>query len=185
MARRLPDFLRPHEAEALKGAAGGPRDRLVVLLGLLAGLRVSEIARLRVEDLDLDGGALLVRQGKGAKDRWVPCPDSLLGPLAAWVGDRKEGWLFPSRRQAGPVGSRALQHLLGRLRRRAGIVRRCTPHTLRHTYATELLSRGANLREVQVMLGHSSVATTERYTHVLAGQLRRVANLLDGPRPAA
>jgi integrase/recombinase XerD len=188
--RRLPTFFRAKEAEALLGAAKSQRDRLIVLVGLYLGLRVSEMTKLRVEDVDLVERLAFVRQGKGDKDRYVPIPAGLVAPLRAWMGARQEGWLFPSRQGGGRLASRTVQLLIKRLAAAAGIAgatlaRKCTPHKLRHSYATRLLEAGATIREVQELLGHSSVATTEIYTHVNPGRLRGAVDRLPatGPSP--
>ena len=101
----------------------------------------------------------------------MPIPAKLLEPLAAWIGERRSGELFPSPR-GGRLTTRAVQLLVQRTAVAAGSARRVTPHMLRHTYATRLLNTGASLREVQELLGHSSVATTEIYTWVLTDRLR-------------
>lgn len=169
--RRLPKFLRPVEVEQLLAAAGTDRDWLLIGCGLYLGLRVSETAKLRIENLDLEEGTALIARAKGDRDRYVPIPGKLLLPLRRWIGERRRGFVFPSAR--GPhLSSDSIQRLVAQTATAAGIARRITPHVLRHTYATTLLSRGANLREVQELLGHSSVAVTEIYTHVLTDRLR-------------
>jgi integrase/recombinase XerD len=105
-SRRLPVFLRPAEARALLLAAPTARDRLIIQLGLNTGLRVSEIVKLLVEDVDLVGGELLVRAGKGDKDRMVPLPSHLLRELEAWVGTRSTGPVFQRARADVPRASR-------------------------------------------------------------------------------
>lgn len=177
--RKLPKHLRTNEVEALLAAAASERDRLVLLVGLLLGLRVSEIAHLRIEHVDLDERTVLVEQGKGSKDRVVPIPVRLVGTLAAWIGRRAHGWLFPSPRSGGPLTERALHKLVVRTARRAGVDRiPVSPHKLRHTYASSALKRGANLRIVQQLLGHASIGTTEIYTHVDVEDLRAAVDRL-------
>ncbi len=179
MARRLPVFLRPAQADQVIAVAKTDRDRLILQLGLYCGLRVSEICKLRIEHLDLDQGTLLVELGKGKKDRYVPIPARILGDIERWVEDRRSGYLFPSPRKAGqPLTTRAVQYLVEAVGKRADLPKRISPHKLRHSYATRLLSTGASLREVQELLGHSSVATTERYTHVLPERLRPAVDRL-------
>lgn len=177
--KKLPVFLRGGEGEQLAGAARTEAHRLIVACGLYLGLRVSELCHLRVEDLDLSQATALVRQGKGNKDRCLPIPGRLLAPLHQWVGPRTSGWLFPSPRDPSRrLSPRAVQRLVGRLAGRAGIARPVTPHKLRHTYATRLLEAGATIREVQELLGHSSVATTEIYTHCTPDRLRSAVERL-------
>src|SRR4051812_29202017 len=124
MGRRLPVFLHGAEPEALLAQAKSARDRLIVQLGLLMGLRVSEICKLRVEDLDLEARIALIARAKGDKDRLLPLPLKLVEPLGDWIGERTEGWVFPSPRKAGEhLTTRAVHYLVVDSARRAGIRR--------------------------------------------------------------
>lgn len=173
VGRRLPVFLRGAESADLVEACTSERDQLMVRLGLLMGLRVSEIVKLRVEQLDLDSGDALIARAKGDKDRYVPIPSKLIPELAHWIGAQRTGWLFPSPKKAGAhLSTRMVQYLVPKAAEAAGIAKHVTPHKLRHTYATTLLTRGADVREVQELLGHSSLAVTEIYLHVLPDRLR-------------
>lgn len=163
MPRRLPSSLCGDEPDRLLAAARNPRDRAILLLGFFCGLRISEIVGRRVEDLDLDRGMIQVRHGKGDKDRAVPIPAKILAELRAWVGDRREGFVFPGRGGSGHLTRNAVNLSIQAAAARAGITRRCTPHSTRHTYATRLLRTGADIIEVRDLLGHSSVATTSLY----------------------
>src|SRR3712207_6022829 len=108
--RKLPVYLSADESDRLLAAARCERDRVIILVGLFAGLRVAELVGLRVERIDLARRQLLVFRGKGARDRIIPVASRLLGPLAAWVGPRTEGWLFPSpKRPDRPLTTRAVQ----------------------------------------------------------------------------
>ncbi len=183
MRRRLPTFFRANESDALVAAAKTERDRLIVQVGLYLGLRCSEITDLRIERIDLAKSQVFVAHGKGDKDRYVPIPERLRPLLQAWIGDRREGLLFTSRSRGGRLSNRAVQRLFKGIARKAGIAgveqaRKVTPHKLRHTYATTLLEKGANIRELQELLGHSSVATTEIYTHVVTSRLKGVVDRL-------
>jgi integrase/recombinase XerD len=187
MRHRLPTYFKPHETEALLHACKRPADRLILELGLFCGLRVSEICKLRVDDLDLAASVLLIRSGKGDKDRYLPIPGRLLDRLRGFLDGRPggglEGPLFVSKRTGRPLTSRAVQKLIKRLGKAAGLagvdqIRKVTPHKLRHTFATRLLEKGATIREVQVLMGHSSVATTEIYTHVEVGRFQGLVDRL-------
>ncbi len=179
MGRRLPTVLRAAESERILQVARCERDRMILLLGLYCGLRVSEIVKLRAEHVDLQERELLVYQGKGKKDRMVPVSLSIIGDLSRWIGEQRKGWIFPSPRKAdAPLTTRAVQYLVTAAAQRAEIPRRISPHKLRHTAATNLLTKGANLRQVQDFLGHASVATTEIYTHLDLDDLHRAADLL-------
>src|SRR5438270_7220122 len=111
MGRRLPTFFRESEAEALILAAGNERDRLILRFGMGLGLRVSEITKLEVPDMDLARGMAQIRQAKGDKDRVVPIGDKLVDELRAWIGTRTQGPLFPSPRGGGRLSSRAIQRM--------------------------------------------------------------------------
>ncbi len=189
--RRLPNFLRAHEQQQLialaqarmdaaKSAAklrAARLDWLMLQTGLLLGLRVSELCKLRAEHVDLAQATALVYQGKGDRDRYVPIPARLLEPLRAWLDGRTDGPVFRSPR-GGQLSTRTVQLRFQVLGIRAGLPRKLKPHTLRHTFATRLLQAGATIREVQELLGHASVATTEIYTHVSTERLRAVVDKL-------
>ena len=141
------------------------RDLVMIETGRLAGLRISELCALRIENVDLARRQISVTHGKGDRDRNVNICDALLPTLAEWIGDRRAGLVF-----TGPSGNRICRGTFNRrllaLATKGGIAKRVTPHRLRHVFATELLNTGATLRIVQELLGHSTVATTEIYTHV-------------------
>ena len=167
------------EPAQLLAAVRCARDRVIVLLGLYCGLRVSEIVGLRVEDLDLGRGMLQVRHGKGDKDRALPIPSKLVPELRAWCEGRT-GWLFPSPASAAKhLTSRAVQMSIKAAAARAGIVRRVTPHKLRHTAATKLLRSGMDIICLRDFLGHSSVSTTQIYTASDPEYLRSGVEKLD------
>lgn len=177
MPRRLPKTLRGSEPDRLEAAARSARDRLIIQCGRYLGLRVSEICGLRVENVDLESGEVLVVAGKGDKDRTVPVPSRFLPELATWIAGRTSGPVFLSRHRR-PLSTRTVQVMVRRAQADADIARRVTPHMLRHTYATTLLNRGANLREVQELLGHANIGTTEIYTHVSVDRLRGAVDRL-------
>jgi integrase/recombinase XerC len=196
---RLPVVLRRGEAEALidEPLRGTPidadtsedddptiraiaqRDLAILELMYGSGLRVSEVAGLTLERLDLDRQRVLVF-GKGAKEREVPVSDPATDALDAWIREGRpvfaEGGADTStalflNRHGRTLGVRDIRRLVGRYGGRALSGRRVTPHTLRHTFATHLLEGGADIRAVQELLGHASVATTQRYTHVTRTRL--------------
>jgi integrase/recombinase XerD len=186
-ARRLPRVLRPDETEALLAAAAAgegafaARDRAMLELLYAAGLRVSELVSLPLGAVDRNAGLVRVI-GKGERARIVPVGEPALAALETWLAEGRPAW---SRKGGGrsdavfltPRG-RAMtrQNFFVRIRalaRRAGIPsERVSPHVLRHSFATDLLSGGADLRSVQAMLGHADLATTEIYTHVSRERLR-------------
>ena len=179
---RLVGFLPVDDAFAMMDAAAGPaarvrtreRDHAIVELLYASGLRVSEVAGLDVDDVDQDRYALRVF-GKGGKERMVPFGGTAKRALAAHLARRggAAGPLFTSR-GGRRLTARSIHTIVRRTARAAGITRRVTPHTLRHTFATHLLEGGADLRMIQELLGHSRLSTTQRYTHVDADRLMTV-----------
>jgi integrase/recombinase XerD len=182
--RSLPRYLSLDEVESLLAAPDtstpeGYRDKTMLEMLYATGLRVSELINLRIEDVHLDAGYLIC-EGKGRKERIVP-----LGRTAAgWVRDylsnarpelvRGSGsWLFLSRR-GGPMTRQRFWQIIKACGGRAGIRRKLSPHVIRHSFATHLLERGADLRSLQLMLGHANIGTTQIYTHVSRERLRRV-----------
>jgi site-specific recombinase XerD len=165
--KRLPEVLSGSEVERVLGAVGTFKMRAILATIYSAGLRVSEACHLRVEDIDSKRGLIRVRQGKGGKDRYVKLSPAVLLLLRDyWQRFRPEGWLFPGHNGKSPLSRCLVSEALSQAAWRAGVRRRITPHTLRHSFATHLLEYGINLRVIQEMLGHSSVRTTQVYTRV-------------------
>ena len=178
--RQLPRVLSKEEVRRLLEQVRHPKHRAIVLVLYSAGLRVSEVVRLRPEDLDTDRRLLRVRRGKGGKDRYT-----LLSPKAmeavriyreAYPGG---SWLFPGTRPDRHYGARSVQKIVVEAAERAGLGRRVTPHMLRHSFATHLLESGTDLRYIQELLGHHSSRTTEIYTHVSDTHLGSIRSPLD------
>ena len=161
------------EGKALRGTAR-PRDLAILELLYASGLRVSELAALTLDAVDRAGRTVRVL-GKGRKERIVPFGAKAARALEAYLADRAatRGPLFTNHR-GGRLTPRAIHAIVRRSAVAAGIARRVSPHTLRHTFATHLLDAGADLRAIQEFLGHSRLSTTQRYTHVGADQLMRV-----------
>lgn len=175
LPRKLVAFLPSDELDTLLEArAADARDRAMLELLYATGLRVSELAGLELEDVDR--GQRLVRVvGKGGKTRIVPYGAEAARALEAYLQRRGEspGPLFRNARGAR-LSARSIRERVRRRARAAGLARRVTPHTLRHTFATHLLDAGADLRLIQDLLGHSRLSTTQRYTHVGIDRLLRV-----------
>lgn len=137
-----------------------------MLLMYACGLRITEAATLEVTAIDGIIGFIRVI-GKGNKERQVPLPQPVLAELRSlWKTHRDKRWLFPSPRQEGPISRYALWLTFKQAVRAAGITRRITPHSLRHSYATRLLESGVDIRVVQILLGHARIGTTAIYTHL-------------------
>jgi integrase/recombinase XerD len=187
--RSLPKVLSRAEVEALIAAAG-ERDgagglRLACMIELLyaSGLRISELLALSLAALARDPAYLMVK-GKGGKERLAPLNDAARTAVKAYLpirpaffakGVKDSPWLFPSRGAGGRLTARRMAQLLDEAATAAGIdPRRVSPHVLRHAFATHLLEGGADLRAVQILLGHADIATTQIYTHVAEDRLREV-----------
>jgi integrase/recombinase XerD len=176
----LPAALSPGEVRRLLDAAGEPTFRLILQAAYACGLRVSEAVRLKVGDVDAARVVAHVRCAKGRKDRLVPLSPALLGHLRDyWRRHRPADWLFPGRRPGEPVSVSHVQRLCQRAVRAAGIGKKASVHTLRHSYATHLLEAGADLATLRKLPGHSQLSTTLRYTHVRQAHLQRVLSPLD------
>lgn len=183
LGRRLPAVLTFEEVVRLLDAPDltkprGRRDRAMLSLMYAAGLRVSELCALRASDLDLRRGVVSVL-GKGSKRRLVPVGEVALHDVDVFAKDprpipkgRATGALFLSS-WGRPLTRQAFWKLVLRYARKVGITKPISPHKLRHSFATHLLERGADLRSVQALLGHSNIATTEVYTHLSADHVRR------------
>lgn len=189
-------FLTPEELERLFGApltntAAGVRDRTIIEVLFSTGLRVSELVALDRTDINLTRREFGVR-GKGRKLRLVFLSDRAVFWLTKYLEMRSDAdpALFirhhgaaPSKSEDLRLTSRSVQRILGTLTRKAGIVKIVTPHTMRHSFATDLLRNGADIRSVQALLGHASVTTTQIYTHVTNQQLREVHRKYHGRNP--
>ena len=179
-AKTLPVVLSPEEVATLIAAVADPVHRLCAQAAYACGLRVGEVVRLRVEDIDSARMMLNVRQAKGRKDRCVPLSPRLLEAFRAhWRAHRPATWLFPGTSSAGHLHPATLQRAFPRAVRRAGLSKRARMHTLRHCFATHLLEAGTDLLTIQHLLGHSSLKTTLRYTHVRQQHLAATRSPLD------
>jgi integrase/recombinase XerC len=194
VVNRLPTVLRPREASALSEAPGDLqavpdgveedpvaraivlRDRAVLELLYGSGLRVGEVTGLTLDRIDLDRGRVLVL-GKGSKEREVPMSDYAVAALVRYLDEGRPAMAAPGldtlffNRRKKPFSQRDIRTMVEQYVKRLLPGRRVSPHTLRHSFATHLLEGGADIRAVQELLGHASVATTQRYTHVSRARL--------------
>lgn len=183
--RSLPDTLSEAEVESLLHAPDpkqplGLRDRCLLEVLYATGMRVSELVRLKANQVDRRLGLARI-WGKGGKERLVPLGEEALAWLEEYLdksrplllGARQSVFLFVTRR-GGPMTRQMFWYLIKRYARQAGIVKPLSPHTLRHAFATHLLDHGANLRAVQMLLGHSSLSTTQIYTHIAQARLKEL-----------
>jgi site-specific recombinase XerD len=178
--RRLPVVLGPDELCRFFAAVGSLKHRTILMTAYAAGLRVSEVAGLRLDDIDSQRMVIRVRQGKGSRDRYVMLSPRLLDQLRVyWKADRPRTWLFPGLDPDRPITAAAVIKACRRARRASGLEKAVTVHTLRHSFATHLLEAGTDLRTIQVLLGHHSPRTTAVYTHVSPAAVRATISPLD------
>jgi integrase/recombinase XerD len=195
--RKLPPVLSVEEVGQLLEAAPGIKYKAVLGTAYGAGLRVSEVASLKVDDIDSTRMLIRVEQGKGRKDRNAMLSPQLLALLRLWWREGKgrnvmlpHGWLFPGRSRTDPVSTRQINRAIHEAADAAGIRKRVTPHTLRHSFATHLLEQDVDIRVIQVLLGHSKLDTTALYARVatktirsVTSPLERLALLMEGKEP--
>ncbi len=179
LPKKLVAFLPVDEAQALLDrpaaeSVGRKRDQAILELLYATGARVAELCGLNQADLERIQGTVRV-QGKGGKERIIPVGDTALAALDSYLALRRQGDgpLFRNR-FGGRLTPRSVHRIVKASARAAGLARRVSPHTLRHTFATHMLDAGADLRLIQDLLGHSRLSTTQRYTHVSADHLMRV-----------
>jgi len=190
---RLPSVLSVEEITLLLQSAPGAKYKAALGTAYGAGLRVSEVVTLKVGDIDSERMLLRVEQGKGRKDRHAMLSPQLLELLRDWwvEGRRRgvllpRGWLFPSRNPIEPLSTRQLNRAIHAAAEAAGIKKRVSMHTLRHSFATHLLEQNTDIRVIQVLLGHAKLETTALYTRVATTTIRSVTSPLDrlAPLPA-
>jgi site-specific recombinase XerD len=177
----LPDILSGTEVTALFEVFKTPMYRAIVMTAYGAGLRVSEVCRLCVEDIDSQRMLIHVRRGKGGHDRFVPLPERVLFTLRRyWAVARLTGsYLFPGKEPDRGISPDAVRHHLHAAAAKVGLQKRVTPHVLRHSFATHLLELGTDIRVIQMLLGHRSIRTTLRYARVTRQHVARVKSPVD------
>ena len=167
---KLPPVLSPEETARFLEAVAGLRNRVALTTAYAAGLRIGEVVRLKIGSIDSERMLIYVAGGKGGRDRYAMLSPRLLKILRAyWKRARPSPWLFPGLEPGDHVSLGALQSACRAARQRARIGKPVTPHSLRHSFATHLLESGTDIRIIQVLLGHSRLETTARYTQVATG----------------
>lgn len=175
--KRLPEVLTKDEVRNLIDSTDNKKSRLIISLLYSTGLRVSELVNLRVEDIDFDANTGWVRGGKGSKDRLFSVSKELCEEVKEYLSEKDNPTYVFSKNK--PLTTRNIQKIVQGTRKRAGINKKVTPHTLRHSFATHLLENGTDIRVIQAMLGHASLNTTQVYTHISSEQIKKVKNPLD------
>jgi integrase/recombinase XerD len=177
---KLPPVLSSEEVVRFLEAVPGLRNQVALATAYAAGLRIGEVVRLKVAAIDSRRMLLLVENGKGGRDRYAMLSPRLLEMLRAyWKRARPSLWLFPGQEPGSHVSVGALQSACRAARRRARIGKRVTAHSLRHSFATHLLESGTDIRIIQVLLGHTHLDTTARYTQVASGLIAGLPSPFD------
>lgn len=184
--RKIPSILSVEEVTRLIEAAGSLKNQAALSVAYGAGLRRNEVVHLKISDIDSDRMIIRVEQGKGAKDRNAMLSPTLLTMLRNWYRfARKQnrmlngGWLFPGQDPVNPLTSRQLNRVFHQACDAAGIDKKVTLHSLRHSFATHLLESGVDIRVIQILLGHEKLTTTARYSQVATSTLREVKGPLE------
>jgi integrase/recombinase XerD len=184
--RKLPTVLSAEEVAQLLTATTCLKHRAALAVAYGAGLRVAEVAALKVGDIDSQRMLIRVERGKGGRARQAMLSPDLLGLLRAWWKEGRRqgvmlpgGWLFPGQNPDNPITTRQLHRVVQEAARAAGIARRVGPHTLRHSFATHLLEDGVDIRVIQALLGHAKLDNTALYTRVATRTVRAVTSPLD------
>ena len=178
--QKLPVVLSADEVVRFLEAISSLKSRIALTTVYATGLRVSEVVLLKIGDIDSHRKVIRVEQGKGGKDRYVMLSPQLLRILRSyWQVTRPKRWLFPGRDQEYPLVSNVLHAACRSACTAAGLGKQVTVHTLRHSFATHLLESGADVRVIQVLLGHASLASTARYTRVATKTISKTPSPLD------
>jgi len=178
--QRVPLTLSTDEVGRLLAAVPGLRERAAMEVAYAGGLRLNEVLFLKLTDIDSERMILRVDQGKGKQDRNVMLSPALLETLRAyWKQSRPRAWLFPGHKGRRPLHPTVIQRAFRLAKEQAGITKPVSFHSLRHSFATHLLESGVDVRTIQVLLGHRSLGSTQRYIHVAGDYLRRTGSPLD------
>ncbi|NLY75955.1 MAG: tyrosine-type recombinase/integrase [Firmicutes bacterium] len=178
--KKLPNVINYQELIILLRSIKNLKHLCIVILMYSAGLRISEVVALKLEDFDLERGLIHVRQAKGRKDRYTILSSVSMQILQIYLSKyRIDNWLFPGSKDDQHITKRSVQKIVENACAKSGIKKAITPHTLRHSFATHLLENGTDLRFIQELLGHQSSKTTEIYTHVTNRNIKKIQSPLD------
>lgn len=177
---KLPQVLSQQELTKLFKCVSNHKHKTILYMVYSAGLRVGEVVRLRVEDIDMSRMMIRIQQAKGRKDRYVMLSETVLEELKLYYQTEKpDKWLFRGQHEDNFLTERSVQHVFEDALKKAGIRKKVGIHVLRHTFATDLLEAGTDLRYIQELLGHASSKTTEIYTHVSKRSIAAIKSPLD------
>jgi integrase/recombinase XerD len=177
---KLPNVLSPEEVGVFLGAVKSLKHRTILTVCYAAGLRVTEAIRLKPGAVDSQRMVIRVEAGKGRKDRYVMLSPRLLDLLRDyWRATRPEEWLFPGRYRRGPIDRATVELACREAHERSGLGKPVTPHSLRHAFAVHLLESGADLRTIQLLLGHRGLSTTSRYLRIATSKVCATPSPLD------
>jgi site-specific recombinase XerD len=178
--KKLPVVLSLDEVQRFFAAIPSLRHRAMLVTAYAAGLRVSEVAHLKVEDIDSQRMVIRIQQSKGHKDRYVMLSPRLLDLLRVyWKAAHPKTWLFPGRDGEGPITRRGISWMCQQARKAAGLGKTVTVRSLRHSFATHLLESGTDVRTIQILMGHASLRTTAIYMHVASSTINSTRSPLD------
>jgi site-specific recombinase XerD len=178
--KRIPLVLSKEEVVRIFAMEKNLKHRLLLMLVYSSGLRVSEVVALKREHIDLSRKVIYIRLGKGRKDRSTILSEKAAQCITEYCTlNGIQSWLFPGQPPTGPLTIRSAQHIFDKAVHRAEIPKKTSIHSLRHTFATHLLESGTDIRYIQTLLGHSSLRTTERYTHVARRSVLSITSPLD------
>ena len=181
-SKRLPVVLNREEVVKLYKAVSYLKHKAMILTLYSTGIRASELAKVKVSDIDSKRMLIRIDQGKNRKDRYVRLPAKLLEILREyWQNEtvKSKIWLFPGRPRTEPITRNSVRNMVHKAKETAGIQKQVTTHTLRHSFATHQLEDGVDIRKIQLMLGHRSLRTTAKYLHVASNYLEETSNPLD------
>jgi site-specific recombinase XerD len=177
---KLPQILSREEIATLFEKTTNLKHRAVLMTAYAAGLRLLELCQLKPNDIDSDRMTIRVECGKGAKDRYTLLSPRLLAELRRyWIAYRPQGWLFTSKDGQHPISEKTVQRIFYAAKDRAGIVKDCGIHGLRHAFATHLLEAGVDIHTIQRLMGHGHISTTVRYFHLAQKHLAETPSPLD------
>jgi len=180
--QKLPVVLSPEEVLHFLQCVGSTKHRAILTTCYAAGLRISESVHLKPSDVDSQRMVIRVEQGKGQKDRYVMLSPKLLETLRHyWRAVRPKGWLFEGDIPGQPIGRSAVEVACQKARRLSGIGKPISPHSMRHAFAVHLLESGTDVRTIQLLLGHRSLATTARYLRIATSKVCSTSSPLDLP----